>query len=92
MKTFKHAMLRIFFMIELCVFVGVYLFGPSGLQMMLRLEQENEHLANKLERLAHEVEDWEKKVEVLRSGDFYKEQIARQQLQMARPGDEIYLM
>jgi len=90
MKTFKRTMLRVFFGLEVCVFVGVYLFGPSGLQTMLRLENENTQLDNEVASLQKEVFVWEEKIAVWQSDDFYKEEIARKQLQMARGGDEIY--
>jgi len=92
MKTFKRTMLRVFFAVEVCVFVGVYLFGPSGLQTMIRLEEENEVLETQLAGLQKEVAAWEQKIVLWQSDDFFKEKIAREQLQMARTGDEIFYL
>lgn len=92
MRTFKRTMLRVFFALEVSVFVGVYLFGPSGLQTMLRLEHENVELDQEIEKLQVEVGSWEQKIIVWKGDDFYKEKIAREQLQMARSGDEIFYL
>ena len=92
MKTFKRTMLRVFFAIEVCVFVGVYLFGPGGLQTMVRLENENKELDGQINELRTEVQSWEHKIALWQSDDFYKEKIAREQLQMARSGDQIFYM
>jgi len=90
MKTFKRTMLRVFFAIEICVFLGVYLFGPGGLQTMVRFEGENRALDEQINELKMEVQLWEHKIALWQSDDFYKEKIAREQLQMARSGDQIF--
>lgn len=92
MKTFKRTMLRIFFAVEVCVFVGVYLFGPSGLQAMRQLKQENQQLDAEIVQMQQEISDWEQKIALWESDDFYKEKVAREQLQMARVGDEIFYL
>lgn len=92
MRTFKRTMLRVFFALEVFIFIGVYLFGPSGLQTMLRLEHENAELGREIEVLQTEVGSWEQKIVVWKADDFYKEKIAREQLQMARVGDEIFYL
>ncbi len=85
-------MLRIFFAVEICIFVGVYLFGPRGLQTMLRLEKENRELDQEVAQLKQEVLNCKQKIAVWQSDDFYKEKIAREQLQMAKRGDEIFYL
>ena len=90
MRTFKKTMLRVFFAVEVCVFVGVYLFGPSGFQTMVRLENENKSLDKEIEQLQEDVTSWEQNIAVWQSDDFYKEKVAREQLQMAKQGDEIF--
>lgn len=92
MKTFKQTALRVFFMIEVTAFAGVYLFGPSGLQSMMLLEKENSELDRSIERLVAEVGQCEQKIARYKADDFYKEKIAREQLQMAREGDEVFLV
>ena len=92
MKTVKRTLLRLFFGLEVCVFVGVYLFGPSGLQTIVRLKRENRQLDQEIEQLQVRVAVAEQKLAVWQSDDFYKEKIAREQLQMARKGDEIFYL
>lgn len=92
MKTVKRTLLRLFFGLEVCVFVGVYLFGPSGLQTIVRLKHENRQLDQEIEQLQARVAVAEQKLAVWQSDDFYKEKIAREQLQMARKGDEIFYL
>jgi len=92
MKRVKRTLLRLFFGLEVCVFVGVYLFGPSGLQSIVRLERENKQLDQEIEQLQARVAVAEQKLTVWQSDDFYKEKIAREQLQMARKGDEVFYL
>lgn len=92
MKTFKKSALRVFFILEVTVFAGVYLFGPNGLQTMVLLEQENGDQDNEIVRLLAEVVSCEHKIAEYKADDFFKEKIAREQLQMARDGDEVYLI
>lgn len=92
MKTFKQTVLRVFFALEVSVFAGVYLFGPNGLQSMVLLERENNDLDHDIERLLAEVSTCENKLVSCKADDFYKEKIAREQLQMAREGDEVFLI
>ena len=92
MKTFKRTMLRVFFAVEVCVFVGVYLFGPGGLQAMVQLEKENKQLDAEIVQLQAEVDQWRQNIALWESDDFYKEKVAREQLQMAKAGDEIFYL
>lgn len=92
MRTFKRTMLRIFFVLEVFVFVGVYFLGPSGFQTMIRLERENQEIEKEINGLSDSVISWEQKILVWQSDDFYKEKIAREQLQMARSGDEVFYL
>ena len=92
MKTFKRTMLRVFFAVEIFVFIGAYLFGPSGLQAMRQLEKENKKLDFEIVQLQEEVDSWEKKITLWKSDDFYKEKVAREHLQMVKAGDEIFYL
>jgi len=91
MMPIKRVVLRLFLLLEVVVFGHIYLFGNNGLHSLTKLrqgikliEQETHQLAREVESLEIEIEEWE-------SNDFYKEKIAREQLQMARKNDEIYL-
>ncbi len=89
---FKRTLLRGFFVLEVCVFIGVYMFGPSGLQRMISLKGENDKLNQELSSLKKEVDLWEQKITLWKSDDFYKEKVAREKLQMARSSDEVFYL
>ena len=91
-KIYKKTIVRLFFLIEVIIFVGVYLFGANGLQYLIRLQNENNQLKNEIVDLQKEVKIVEQEIVSWQSDDFFKEKIAREQLQMARKGDEIYLV
>jgi len=89
-KQVKRAIARGIFIGEVAIFSWLYFLGPHGLQAVQHLFKENEQEAADCSALEREVvqlrtivADWSVK-------PFYKEKIAREQLQMARPGDRIY--
>jgi len=90
MYTSKQFFTRAAFLAEVCAFLAIYLYGSHGLQSVRGLEQENAllemetaHATQQVTRLQEEIASWHR-------DDFRKEKIAREQLQLARPGDEIY--
>lgn len=87
-----HIFLGIVALVELSFFLSYSIWGRHGLQAMrvlseknLVLEREIELVERDIEKLTEELEDWE-------SYPFFKEQHARQQLQMADKDDEIFLI
>jgi len=92
MKIYKRTLVRLFFAIEIIVFITVYMFGSNGLQFLRRLQEDNNrlvcHIADlqkKIDSLQQEISDWQ-------SSDFFKEKVARENLQMAKSGDQIYFL
>jgi len=92
MKEIKRRILRIFFVLEICVFIGVYAFGPHGIQHLRQLSHENEQLEREVQALKIEVSELEQKIVQWNTHSFYKEKIAREQLQMAYKNEEIYYL
>ena len=92
MKIYKRTIVRLFFVVEVMVFVGVYLFGGNGVQYLRRLKDENQNLKNEVLQIQAEVKVIEQQIASWKADDFYKEKIAREKLQMARKGDEIYFI
>ena len=90
MKEIKRKLLRIFFVLEIVVFTGAYFFAPQGLCAINRLKQENEQVVVEINDLRAEIAILENTIAQWHSCSFYKEKIAREQLQMARKGDRIY--
>ena len=90
MKEIKRGLLRIFFTLETIGFVFMYLFGAQGMQVLWQLHKENLFLEKELLQLHTDVAQLEKEIVNWEHDSFSKEKLAREQLQMARKGDEIY--
>jgi len=90
MKTFKRTMLRVFFALEVVIFIGVYLFGPRGIQAMSILESEGQAISQKIVVLNDLIDEKKEEIALWKSDDFYKEKIAREKLQMARSSDQVF--
>ena len=58
---------------------------------MLRLKQENEQLLQEINQLSVTVTNIEQEIIAWNAAPFYKEQFAREQLQMAKEGEIIFL-
>jgi len=92
MKIYKKTILRFFFVVEIAIFLGVYFFGGNGLQYLNRLKNENNVIKYKVLALENEICTLEKDIRDWNTSDFYKEKVAREQLQMAKHGDIIYFV
>jgi len=92
MKIYKKTILRFFFVIEITMFLGVYFFGGNGLQYLNRLKNENNVIKYKVLALENEINTLKKDIKDWNMNDFYKEKVAREQLQMAKHGDIIYFV
>lgn len=92
MKHLKRIVFRIFFVSELVFFIGIYIFGPSGIKSLLQVQNENEHLKTEIVALQQEVTGLERNIAQWHTRPFYKEKIAREQLQMACKDEEIYIV
>ncbi len=92
MRIGKKSVLRIFFGVELVVFAGVYLLGAQGIRALWHMDQENKVLTTEIVVLKNEVEQLDKQLIAWNNHDFYKEKIAREELQMARAHDEVYFI
>ncbi|HZW61545.1 MAG TPA: septum formation initiator family protein [Candidatus Babeliales bacterium] len=89
---FKYLFLRLALCVEIMVLAAIYFYGSYGVQTLAQLrtetavvEQEVMHLQQEVAILEHELNAWN-------SNPFYKEKVAREQLQMAREGDTIYYL
>ncbi len=92
MNGLKRAALRAFFALEVFVFSYIYFFGPHGLKALQLLEAENHALQSQIESLRCEVENLDMQIVEWDKNPFYKEKIAREYLQMAKPGEEIFFL
>lgn len=88
----KKKLLRMFFAGELVLFSLFYLFGPQGLKSIRNLKVENKDLHKQIELLNHDIAELNQQIHFVQTDPFYKEKIAREQLQMARKDEIIYYM
>jgi cell division protein FtsB len=92
MKEIKRTILRVFFGLELVAFTGIYFFGPHGKQRLWQLNQENVTIIAQIDSLKADVHTLEQHIVQWNTHPFYKEKIAREQLQMACKDEKIYLV
>ncbi|KKP35625.1 MAG: hypothetical protein UR26_C0003G0098 [candidate division TM6 bacterium GW2011_GWF2_32_72] len=90
-KNIKPMILRFFLVIELIVFFSTYFWGHSGIQTLKFLRGQGDLVQIEVDHLRKEVDDLKLEIQAWQTDDFNKEKIAREQLQMARPGDRVYL-
>lgn len=90
MIRIKKLCIRVLLLVEMVGFGYLYYFGNNGIQslhkqqdIVIDLQKNVVALKNEIDQLEHEIYAWQ-------TDDFYKEKVAREQLQMARKGDEIY--
>lgn len=88
----KRHMLRVFFMLEILVFVGIYFFSARGLRVLQTMQKENEQIEKQIVNVENEITVLETEVTEWENNAFYKEKIAREELQMAKKGDEVYFL
>lgn len=88
----KRFLLRLFVLVEICLFFGFYFGGSQGLKKMWYEKSENKKLAafikdreTELNQLENDIHQWE-------NSPFYKEKWAREQLQMARLNEQVYVI
>lgn len=92
MKTFKRKIVRMFFCIEIIVCILLYVCGSHGLQALNVLEKQNMVLKERTKSLEAEVNVLQNALREWDMYPFYKEKIARQELQLARDSDELYMI
>lgn len=92
MKYMKRLFLRLFFCIEIFVFAFVYFFGTNGVQAMKRITSEDAGIIHEVQDLKKEIALLEQELMLWRMNPFYKEKVAREQLQMAKKGETIYYL
>lgn len=92
MKELQRTVFYIFFSLEIVLFVFFYIFGTHGIRALHYLQEENTLLRDENESFKAEILKLEYICGTDVSSSFYKEKIARERLQMARPGDIIYYL
>ena len=85
----KSCVSRIFLLCEILIFLGVYFFGTNGISTLSMVRSENMKLEQEIKDLNGEIATLEHEITAWNADPFYKEKVAREQLQMACKGDEI---
>lgn len=92
MKNKKRMMLRLFFACEILLFCVTYFFGAHGITSLHRTQQASETVARQLASLEQEIAALEGEIAAWNSNAFYKEKVAREELQMARAHEHIFYL
>ena len=90
MVQLKKAAMRLFLVLEMVAFGYIYVAGKNGMQSLQKHKKVVVAMEEKIVKLNEEVVSLEKEIHVWKTDDFYKEKVAREQLQMARKGDELF--
>jgi cell division protein FtsB len=83
---------RIFLCCELLIFLSVYFCGVDGRPKVHKLCAENNKLDEEIAVLSKEIAAIENEELAWNTDPFYKEKVAREQLQMACVDDEIFFI
>ncbi len=67
-------------------------FGPRGFLYGFHVHQENMEIRSQIKQLTTQVQELETSIHNWQTYDFFKEQMAREQLQLARSNEMIYLL
>lgn len=82
--------MRLFLVLEMTTFGYLYFFGNNGIQILNKQCAGVVDLERNIGQLKNEIEHIEQEMYAWQTDDFYKEKVAREQLQMARKGDELF--
>lgn len=88
----KRLWLRLFFAVEVICFFWFYFFGAQGIMQLLKRNNYNQQLGKKIEVLQDELKALEYSINEWQVNSFLKEKMAREQLDMARPNELIYVI
>lgn len=92
MMVTKRSLLWFLVGIESCVFLITYLVGSHGIQKTRLLKKELVQVQEQKHTVQAEIDDLAKTIHQWQTNDFYVEKLAREQLQMARPTEQLYVI
>lgn len=90
MIRIKKMLMKVLLVCEMAVFGHIYFFGSNGITSLQAQKKVVEDLKSDIMILNGEIAQLEKEIFAWQTDDFYKEKVAREQLQMARKGDELF--
>ena len=89
-KISKKLFLRLLYIIEILLFLYCYFFGPQGIQKLREIKNATQTVLLKIETAQNNITALETTIVSWETNNFYKEKMAREQLQMAKETDEVY--
>lgn len=92
MKFAKKNVGRFAFALEVLLFSGYYLMGANGVITLISMKNEIGVIQREIVSLKDEMHDLQNHIALQKKHPFFKEKIAREQLQMAHEGEEIYII
>lgn len=92
MRFAKKNVIPLAFVIELVLFTGYYLIGANGVVALVLMNKEIESTRSEISLLKDEVLHLQNHIALQKKHPFFKEKIAREQLQMAHENEEIYII
>lgn len=88
----KRSFLRFFFVAEIVLFTFLYIFGPHGIYVAQGLKKELAQVEVSMQAVRQDIHMLEKTMHQWQTNDFHAEKLAREQLQMARPSEQLYVI
>lgn len=82
--------MKLLFVFELGCFFQLYVYGKNGLQLLHKQESELRTVRSQVDQIKKSIEHISAEIDEWQRDDFYREKIAREQLQMARKGDKLF--
>jgi len=86
----KKTIVNVFLLSEMVCFIYLYLLGTNGIKILQNQRLMVYELRKELELAEKEVKQLQEELYVWQTDDFYKEKVAREQLQMARKDDKLF--
>ena len=88
----KKLLVRFFFIFQIALFSYNFFWGKDGLFLLNLFRHENILLVQKIDSVKSEVANLNRDIADWKTNSFLKEKMARENLQMAKNSDEIYLL
>ncbi len=86
----KRSFFRLFFTAEVLVFSWFYFYGAQGVFAVAQIGRENKDIEEKIKLIRNDIAELQSTIVAWQSDSFYKEKIARENLQMAKVDEQVY--
>ena len=86
----KQLVLRMVVAAEVAIFSYFYVYGIGGFHVIRELQEKNNDIRQEIACLENEIVGITKDIQLWQDDSFYREKLAREQLHMACPSDQVY--